>query len=80
MVIRIDLVAGDPESRQIAVSTTVQVNPGDPRWQAWLVDVITAQAQEGARRLRDQLMAQRAIPADEFVPLAGLVPVVAADP
>jgi hypothetical protein len=77
VVIRIDLVAGDPE-RQITVSTTLEINPtpGDSRWQALLVDSVTSQAHEGARRLRDQLIAQRALPAGGFVPLAPLVPTV----
>ena len=77
MVIRIDLVAGDPE-HQITVSTTLEIHPvlGDSRWQSCLVDSITGQAQEGARRLRDQLIAQRALPPGGFVPLAAVVPVV----
>lgn len=77
MVIRIDLVAGEPE-RQITVSTTVEINPtpGDSRWQGLLVDAVTGQAHEGARRLRDQLIAQRALPSGGFVPLAAVVPPV----
>jgi hypothetical protein len=77
MLIRIDLVAGEPE-RQITVSTTVEVNPtlGDSRWQALLVDSITGQAHEGARRLRDEIIAQRALPSGGFVPLAAVVPAV----
>ena len=74
MVIRIDLVAEDAD-RQITVSTTVEINPtpGDSRWQGLLVDSITGQANEGARRLRDQLIAQRALPSSGFVPLAAVV-------
>jgi hypothetical protein len=75
VVIRIDLVAGEPD-RQITVSTTIEINPtpGDSRWQALLVDAVTGQAHEGARRLRDQLIAQRALPSGGFVPLAAVVP------
>ena len=79
MLIQLVLVADDPETGSTTVSTTLDVNTADPRWPTWLVDGITFQAQEGARRLRDQLMAQPAIQAstaagDGFVPLAALVP------
>jgi len=77
-VILIELVAGDPDSQEIAVSTTIQVSPGDPRWQAGRVETITIPSQEGARRLRDRLVAQRAIPVDELVPPAALAPIVPA--
>ncbi len=74
MVVKVVLVAGDPDSGATTVSTTLEVNVGDPRWPTWLVDAITTQAREGARRLRDQLFAQEAIPGDGFVPLAAVVP------
>ncbi len=79
MVIQVVLVAEDPETGPTTVSTTLDVNVGDPRWPAWLVDGVTFQAQEGARRLREQLMAQPAIEArglggDGFIPLAAVVP------
>ncbi|HLK12452.1 MAG TPA: hypothetical protein VKW76_13830 [Candidatus Binatia bacterium] len=67
----LQLAAGD----DITVSTTIEVNPADTRWQSWFVDAVTARAQEGARRLRDQLAAQHALPAGGFVPLAAVVPV-----
>jgi len=74
MVIKLMLVADGPEAATTTVSTTIQVNTTDPRWPAWLVDAITFQAQEGARRLRDQLIEQQAIAGDGFVPLAAVVP------
>jgi hypothetical protein len=75
MVIQISLVTGDEHAEGVSVSTTIEVNTGDPRWPAWLVDAVTYQAQEGARKLRDQLVDQRALPGDGFVPLAAVVPV-----
>jgi hypothetical protein len=79
MVIQVVLVADDPESGSTTVSTTIEVNTADPRWPTWLVDGVTFQAQEGARRLRNQLMTQPAIQGngltgDGFVPLAAVVP------
>ena len=73
MVIQVVLVADDPTG-STSVSSTLEVNMADPRWPTWLVDGVTFQAQEGARRLRAQLMAQPAIPGDGFVPLATVVP------
>src|SRR6058998_3462050 len=77
MVIQLLISTGDPDANEVAVSTTIEVNTRDPRWPAWLVDAVTYQAQEGARRLRDQLVDQRALPGDGFVPLAAVVPVAA---
>jgi hypothetical protein len=81
MVIRVVLAADDPEVGATTISTTIEVNISDPRWPAWLVDAVTFQAQEGARRLRDQVVEQQAIQgrgcgfgADEFIPLAAVVP------
>ena len=74
MVIQVLLVADGPDAATTTVSTTIEVGTADPRWPAWLVDAVTFQAQEGARRLRDQLVAQRAITGDGFVPLAAVVP------
>ena len=79
MVIRVVLAADDPDVGATTISTTIEVNLSDPRWPAWLVDAITFQAQEGARRLRDQVVEQQAIQghgfgADEFIPLAAVVP------
>ncbi len=75
MVIQIQLAAGDEDADGVSVSTTIEVNTGDPRWPTWLVDAVTFQAQEGARRLRDQMIEQQALPGDGFVPLAAVVPV-----
>src|SRR5439155_1654450 len=55
MVIQLLISTGDPDADEVAVSTTIEVNTRDPRWPAWLVDAVTYQAQEGARRLRDHL-------------------------
>jgi len=78
MVIQILLAADDPDAGSATVSTTIEVNVGDPRWPAWLVDTVACQAEEGARRLRDQLVTQQAIPGDGFVPLAAVLPVAKA--
>ena len=78
MVIQIQLVAEEEDADRVSVSTTIEVNTRDPRWPAWLVDAVTYQAQEGARRLRDQLVDQRALPDDSFVPLAAVVPIAEA--
>ena len=79
IAIQVVLVAEDPEAGPTTVSTTLTVNTADPRWPTWLVDAITFQAQEGARRLRDELRAQPAIQASsaaasDFIPLAAVVP------
>jgi hypothetical protein len=74
MVIQLLLAVEDSGGKATTVSTSIEVNTGDPRWPAWLVDAITSQATEGARRLRDQLIEQRAIPGDGFVPLEAVVP------
>ena len=74
MVIRIELAAGDAERDAISVSTALNIDTQDSRWQAWLVNSITTQAEEGARRLRDQLVARQALPETGFVPLAAVVP------
>lgn len=83
MTIEVLLVADDENAGTTTVSTSIAVNTTDPRWPARIVDEVTLQAQEGARRLRDQLAAERAIPTDlraaaAFVPLAALVPVAEA--
>ena len=75
MVIQLLLSAGDTDAEQIAVSTTIEVNTRDPRWPAQFVDAVTYRAEEGARRLREQLVDQRALPGGGFVPLAAVVPV-----
>jgi uncharacterized alpha-E superfamily protein len=74
MVIQVRLVADGPDTGTTTVSTTIEVNVTDPRWPAWLVDAVTFQAQEAARRLRDQMIEQQAITGDGFVPLAAVVP------
>ena len=73
MVVRVVLSAEGPDAATTTVSTTIEVNTNDPRWPTWLVDALTFQAQEGARRLRDQLIGQQAIAGDGFVPLAAVV-------
>ena len=74
MVVKVILVADDPDAGATTVATTLEVNVADSRWPTWLVDAVTTQAREGARRLRDQLFAQQALPGDGFVPLAAVVP------
>ncbi len=78
VVIRIELAADDVASEHITVSTALRIDTGDPRWPTWLVEYVTIQAEEGARRLREQLIAQQATgieaPATRFIPLAAVVP------
>jgi hypothetical protein len=77
MVVKVVLVADVPDAGSTTVATTLEVNVADPRWPVWLVDAVTTQAREGARRLRDELYEQRALPeTDGFVPLAAVVPSV----
>jgi len=79
MIIEVMLVADDDAGDSTTVATTVQVDLSAPGWPTRLVDTVTSRAEEGARRLRDQLAAERAIPgqaspAARFVPLAAVVP------
>ncbi len=78
MTVQMVLVADGPDTVTTTVSTTIEVNITDPRWPAWLVDAVTYRAQEAARQLRDQMIEQRAITGDGFVPLAKIVPAVQA--
>jgi uncharacterized alpha-E superfamily protein len=73
MVIQVLIVADVPDAGSSTVSSTVEVNTTDPRWPAWLVDAITHQAQESARKLRDRLVEQQAETGDGSVPLAAAV-------
>jgi len=74
MVIRLLLATDD----SAAVSTSITVNTADPSWPAWLVEAITYHAQQSARRLRDDLIAQfawkdKASPVDQRPPaIAGM--------
>ena len=77
MVVQINLVTdAGTVSEQISVSTSVEVHPGDSRWQARLVDAVTLQAEEGARRLVEQLNVLLPAPKARFLPLASIVPSV----
>jgi hypothetical protein len=83
MLIEVMLVADDDAGDSTTVTTSVQIDLTAPGWPTRLVDTVTCRAEEGARRLRDQLAAERAIPwqtspATAFVPLAAVVPT--ADP
>jgi len=64
MVIRLLLATDDLIGRETTVSTSIEVNTADPRWPAWFVEAVTFQAQESARRLRDDLVAQQAMQGD----------------
>ncbi len=78
MVIQINLVADDDTAEeQIAVSTSVEVHPEDPRWPARLVDAVATQAEEGAQRLVEQLAVLLPQSGKRFLPLAAVVPTVA---
>ena len=74
MVVQINLVTdGDTAAKQIAVSTAVEIHPDHPHWQARLVDAVMLQAEEGARRLVEQL--DPFLPTvKRFLPLAAIVP------
>jgi hypothetical protein len=79
MKIEVMLVAGDAAGDSTTVATTIQIDLTAPGWPTRLVDTVTCRAEEGARRLRDQLASERAIPgqasaAAAFVPLAAVVP------
>jgi len=58
----------------ITVSTEVRIDLADPAWQHELIEAVSAQATAGARRLRDQLLAQAPCARLGFVPLAALLP------
>jgi hypothetical protein len=74
MVVQINLVADDGAATdQVAVSTSVEVHPSDPRWQARLVDAVMIQAEEGARRLVEQLEVLLPTVSKRFLPLAAIV-------
>jgi len=71
MVIRLLLATDDLTGRETTVSTSIEVNTTDPRWPAWFVEAVTFQAQDSARRLRDDLVAQQVMqdgtPSDDGV-------------
>lgn len=75
MTVTIELRAADADGDVAIVSTALDVDQGDPRWQAWLVDAVAGQAKEGARRLRDALLAQPGRMVEGFVPLAAVTPI-----
>lgn len=77
MVVQITLVTDDDTTAdQLTVSTSVEIHPEDPRWQARLVDAVTIQAEEGARRLAEQLDVLLPTAKPRFLPLAAIVPTV----
>ena len=78
MKVSILLSAGDPDADGVTVSTTLEIDLDDPRWQAWLVDSVAGQAKEGARQLRDELIAQQGLPVTGFVPLCAVLPAAGA--
>jgi hypothetical protein len=78
MVIRVLLDADGPDAATAAVSTTVEINATDPRWPAWFVEAVAFQAEEAARRLRDEILAQQAITDDGPAPLAAVAPAAGA--
>lgn len=60
--------------REIAVSTALRLDLGDPAWPERLVAAVSAQATAGARRLCDELLTATPHAAYGFVPLAALLP------
>lgn len=77
--VTIELRAADADGDVVTVSTALDVDQGDPRWQAWLVDAVAGQAKEGARRLRDEMLAQPGRLVEGFVPLAAVTPISTSD-
>jgi hypothetical protein len=75
VTVTIELRAADADGEVATVSTALDVDQGDPRWPAWLVDAVAGQAKEGARRLRDAMLAQPGRQVEGFVPLAAVTPV-----
>ena len=76
MIIQISLAAGKKQGTgsQVEVGTAMKIDTSDPRWQTALVDSITSQAQEGAKRLVTQLAPPLPVSEPNFVPLADIVP------
>jgi hypothetical protein len=79
MIIHISLVAGTPNeaTSQVEVETATTIDTADPRWATSLVDMVTGQAQEGARQLVAQLTPQLPGHSTTFVPLADVAPLIA---
>jgi len=77
MFIHLSLVAGGSggTGSQVEVQTAMQIDTADPRWPGWLVDVITNQAKEGAKRLVAQLAPPLPPGERSFVPLADVTPI-----
>jgi len=75
VVIRLSLTADDHDDQGVTVSTSFRVDPSAAHWQAQLVHTVVTQAEEGARRLADQLAPRHSLPPCDFIPLAALVPV-----
>jgi hypothetical protein len=77
MFIQLSLVAGRSEAMgsQVEVQTAMQIDTADPRWPGWVVDAITSQAKEGAKRLVAQLAPPLPLGERSFVPLADVTPV-----
>lgn len=76
MIIQISLAAGrrTGAASDVEVETAMHVDVADPRWRASLVDTVTRQATEGARRLVAELTPALATTTPTFVPLADLAP------
>lgn len=71
---RVSLLLEADGDHGVAVSTELRLDLGDPAWPERLVATVCAQATAGARRLRDELLAQTPGPTTGFVPLAALLP------
>jgi len=76
MIVHISLAAGKQQGTgsEVEVGTAMKIDTNDPRWRTALVDSITSQAQEGARRLVSQLSPSLPVAEPHFVPLADIVP------
>ena len=78
MIVQITLVAGTQRGTdsQVEVETAMNIDTNDPQWTASLVDTVTRQANEGARRLVTQLAPPLPGRQHAFVPLADVAPLI----
>lgn len=76
MIIEISLATDSRKgaTSDVQVATATHVDVADPRWETSLIDTITYQAQEGARRLVAELTPALPATDDGFVPLADIAP------
>lgn len=67
------LDAADAGAHGVSVSTTLVIDLCEPGWQRSLVEGVSAQAVQGALRLRDELLVEEPEARHGFIPLAALL-------